>query len=354
MDQKIKNNFRFEELDSLRGIASIIVLMYHFTMGRPEVEYGFELGVTGVDLFFIISGFVIFFSLERVNNQKQFLIKRFFRIFPTYWIGVTYTFLVILTYSIYTSDFTLLDVKQYLINLTMIQFYFDVKDLDGPYWTMLVELNFYVCVSIFYRFKKVFDLLFIFTIIFTFLLVYFYGKSNLIDIIYKIPMLQFTPLFYAGILFYKRKMMKISFVRFLAGCFLCFIIQLFLFEYAGKSHGQISIFQYLVMLSSYFIIFFLFIEDKLGLIVNKILLFLGKISFALYLIHYRVSVNFIIPILTKKFYFSFIFSSVIAFIITLLASIIITFYLEKVIVKLMYTFIKNIKYTFSKFFSFIN
>ena len=50
---------RYEELDALRGVASLMVVFFHFTWRRPEANLGFILGTTGVDLFFIISGFLI-------------------------------------------------------------------------------------------------------------------------------------------------------------------------------------------------------------------------------------------------------------------------------------------------------
>lgn len=61
MNNTIQSN-RYTELDALRGIAALMVVFFHFTMDRPQGQMGFKLGVTGVDLFFIISGFVIFMS----------------------------------------------------------------------------------------------------------------------------------------------------------------------------------------------------------------------------------------------------------------------------------------------------
>ncbi len=333
-----QHSIRFEELDSLRGIASIIVVLFHFTMGREQADYGFNLGVTGVDLFFIISGFVIFFSLERTNNLKQFFVNRFYRIFPTYWLGVTYTFSVILVYSLLTKDFSLLDIKQYLVNLTMIQTYFGVKDLDGPYWTMLVELIFYIYVAFLYKLKRAFDLVTCLLIAFTLVLVYFFFDSDFIFLFYKVPFIQFTPLFFAGVVFYKRKMLHLSTLYFVSFIILCYSAQLLLFKYSGKSSGQVSFIQYFCMLTIYFSLFYLFVENKLKFLINKYLIYLGKISFALYLIHQRVSVNFIIPILTKKFYLSFFLSSVIALSISIVSASIITFYFEKKLV----TFIKKV------------
>ena len=42
---------RYLELDSMRGFASLLVVFFHFTMGRNEAGLGFKLGTTGVDFF---------------------------------------------------------------------------------------------------------------------------------------------------------------------------------------------------------------------------------------------------------------------------------------------------------------
>lgn len=62
---------RYEELDALRGIAALMVVLFHFTMYRQETKFGFKLGTTGVDLFFLISGFVIIMSLIKIKNSKD-------------------------------------------------------------------------------------------------------------------------------------------------------------------------------------------------------------------------------------------------------------------------------------------
>lgn len=58
-------NKRYLELDSLRGIAVLMVFLFHFVMITEEHYDWFVYGTTGVDLFFIISGFVITRSIER-------------------------------------------------------------------------------------------------------------------------------------------------------------------------------------------------------------------------------------------------------------------------------------------------
>ena len=88
---------RIPELDGLRGIAILLVLLYHF-VSNPRIEpplfHGlFAIGWSGVDLFFVLSGFLIGGILldvrESPNYFRTFYGRRFYRIAPLYylWIG---------------------------------------------------------------------------------------------------------------------------------------------------------------------------------------------------------------------------------------------------------------------------
>src|ERR1044072_9360250 len=89
---------RIKELDALRGIAALMVVFFHYTFWRPQAKLGFNLGTTGVDLFFMISGFVIFMSLLHINQSKEFVINRISRLYPGYWACVTFTFIALSVY----------------------------------------------------------------------------------------------------------------------------------------------------------------------------------------------------------------------------------------------------------------
>ncbi|WP_407557694.1 acyltransferase family protein, partial [Winogradskyella sp. 4-2091] len=147
------NKTRYRELDALRGLAAIMVVLFHFTMGKNQAELGFKLGTTGVDLFFIISGFVILLSLKYVNKSGQFVINRISRLYPTYWASVSLTFLVMLLHGFYSLNLSKVSIVEYLGNMTMIQFYLKIPYLDDSYWTMIIELLFYGFMLILFHFK---------------------------------------------------------------------------------------------------------------------------------------------------------------------------------------------------------
>ena len=112
---------RYKELDALRGIAALIVVLFHFTMEREQAKLGFELGVTGVDLFFIISGFVIYMTINKVSTTLEFVINRFTRLFPVYWSCVTFTFLLQVIISVRASDMTNISLLRYISTFTFLK-----------------------------------------------------------------------------------------------------------------------------------------------------------------------------------------------------------------------------------------
>jgi len=82
---------RIRELDSLRGIAAFAVLLFHFTYvndAHRMAPFGLAAGKYGVELFFVISGFVIFMTLERSGSVRQFAVSRIARLFPAYWAAI--------------------------------------------------------------------------------------------------------------------------------------------------------------------------------------------------------------------------------------------------------------------------
>lgn len=301
---EISKKNRYKELDALRGIAALLVVFFHFTLGRPEYDRIFKLGTTGVDLFFIISGFVIFMSLQKIADAKEFVINRISRLYPTYWASVIFTFLIFTAYLLYKGNFHLKAAFiQFIGNLTMFQFYLKIPNLDKPYWTMIIEMLFYISILSVYQFKLLKYLNTIGVILCSgiiLLIHYFYDLNYVRFIIYWIPLFQFLPLFFAGTIFYRIYINKTNLIANYLLIFFCLLCQLALFPYAGRSRLFINWPAYYSMLILYFFIMFLFVNFKLKFIVNPVTLFFGKISFALYLMHEYISLKIIIPYFYEK------------------------------------------------------
>jgi peptidoglycan/LPS O-acetylase OafA/YrhL len=149
--ESVDKKFRVLELDVLRGLAATMVFLFHCSLILPPSERGmFSLGVTGVDLFFMISGFVILLTLRRTNHWKEFVGNRFVRLFPTYWACVSFTAILIFLGHLYLSTQFGNLLTDFLGNLTMFPRYMDIPFLDEQYWTLEVEMLFYIFMLVVY------------------------------------------------------------------------------------------------------------------------------------------------------------------------------------------------------------
>lgn len=296
---------RVDELDALRGIAALAVVFFHFTLGRPDKDFIFNFGSTGVDLFFIISGFVIFLSIQKVNSGKEFVINRISRLYPTYWACVIFSFLINVIYAlVYHKK---IGIIQFLGNLTMFQYYMGIPNLDGPYWTMIIEMIFYIAMLLLFLFHllKYINTIGVVTGIGITAFTLFASDRILHLVFLAVPFLSYMPLFFAGIIFYKIFTNQEKTIKNYAIIIGCLISQIFLYNHAGVVRAYLTQVEYAIVLVIYFSIFTLLVHRKLGFIVCKPMLFFGKISFALYLIHQKISVSILIPYLTNTLHINF-------------------------------------------------
>jgi len=181
----------------------------------------------------------------------------------------------------------------------MFQFYLGGPNLDDSYCTLIIEMTFYILMLFIFEKKwlKHSNIICIILCSATVFLTHYYHKITYINNIFMwLPLLQFLPLFFAGITFYKIYSNKNGLAyKYLIIAF-CFMCQIILFPDAGRSNSFINWTEYNMMLFIYFTLFALFVNDRLTFIVNKTTLFLGKISYALYLIHQYISLKLILPI----------------------------------------------------------
>lgn len=141
---------RFRELDGLRGLAALAVVASHFGEGHnshfledPAAFHDFAWGAYGVQLFFLISGFVILMSARGAHRSSDFVISRVSRLYPVYWLSLAFAVGLLLIWPVPGFSLSLLDV---VVNTTMVQRWVLVPNVVDVYWTLAVEMQFYVII----------------------------------------------------------------------------------------------------------------------------------------------------------------------------------------------------------------
>lgn len=126
-------------LDALRGVAALLVFASHAGIAlmpaflRWELT-SFNVGHVGVVLFFLISGYIIPVSLAHAPSRRAFWVRRIFRLFPLYWLSIGLTLLI--------GGPAPLPVV--LANATMLQMFLGMPHLSAGYWTLGIEELFYL------------------------------------------------------------------------------------------------------------------------------------------------------------------------------------------------------------------
>lgn len=137
---KAPSGARVPELDVLRFAAALAVMGFHY-FAWARISSPLEFGWLGVPLFFMISGFVIFWSALG-RTAGEFLASRASRLFPTYWLCLTVTASIAIWGGATLSD------RRIVGNFLMLSQVFHVANLDPVYWTLYVEQKFYAFVLV--------------------------------------------------------------------------------------------------------------------------------------------------------------------------------------------------------------
>lgn len=146
-----------QELDAIRGLAALSVVLFHYTWQYKKlfpdaaaVPFGLEGLGFGVEIFFGISGFVILMTLGRTRTAGDFIVSRFARLFPAYWIGILITTLAVNWAGL--SQFVQ-PPWVVLINATMLQGHLLLPLVEAAYWSLSVELSFYAWMLLLWRLR---------------------------------------------------------------------------------------------------------------------------------------------------------------------------------------------------------
>ncbi len=259
-----------------------MVVIYHYSFRYGQL-YGYNVlpiisfpyGKYGVQLFFMVSGFVIFMTLEKSTRLSDFIVSRLSRLYPAYWVAVILTFLAV---RIFTLPGREIRAKYAAMNLTMIHPWFGVPYVDGVYWTLVVELSFYALMCILFIAKLLPKIELVSWIWLSIMAVSTYLSVNqIIEIPWRIHithLLDYGNLFIAGIMFYKlmHQPQRSQYYILFSALFIEYFIYRHLF----------------ILVAIFFAVFWAFTKGYLSVLATRPLIFLGSISYSLYLIHQNI------------------------------------------------------------------
>jgi peptidoglycan/LPS O-acetylase OafA/YrhL len=292
---KTAQSGRFEEIDVLRGLAAVCVVLSHYsthclTFFR-EAPFGFELqtiyGFYAVQLFFIISGFVISLTLERCSSWRDFAFSRFSRLYPTYWAAVT--LMVVVNLLVFGKKPW---IGGYIVNLTMLQEFIGFANLDNVFWSLTVELAFYAIMGAIFvagllpRIEAAAAVWLASACAWS--LVDQHLGIRLPAFPSRFLVLPHVPFFVAGIAFYRIRIKGLSAPR--AALLLAALAAAGWIEgipdvYAAPAVGWAATLQRVGVAAILFAIFGLAASGKVRMAVSPVTLWLGGCSYPLYLIH---------------------------------------------------------------------
>ena len=150
--------------DGLRGLAAFWVVLYHMSEGKhlenikpliPHSIYAavFDAGHLGVGVFFVLSGFVMAFTVRQacVNRAyaSNFLLRRMIRLTPPYYFAILVTLaLAFVKGKAMDSPYVFPDATQLLAHAFYLQGLLSIPHINIVYWTLCIEVQFYIAFAL--------------------------------------------------------------------------------------------------------------------------------------------------------------------------------------------------------------
>jgi peptidoglycan/LPS O-acetylase OafA/YrhL len=297
---------RYYEIDLLRFIAAISVVLFHFCyrgyhadnlspVEFPALGEVFKYGYLGVELFFIISGYVVLMSAQG-KTLSQFFVSRAMRLYPAFWVACTFTFIVmrLLGPAYHAPGWSpMLDapLRGYLFNMTMLHEFFGVNDLDGVYWTLTVEIIYYFLIALLISFKWMKHLVSVLTVWLAYCALAGPVTSGSPFAFLLFPFA--APFFIAGMVFYLLQTNQAA--RWKLYSLLTASYVLALRAARQGLHDTMHTFQQpfslaivLLLVTAFFALFLLIIHRRLHVGQAKWLAWAGALTYPVYLLHHNV------------------------------------------------------------------
>lgn len=208
-----ENNF-----DLIRLFAAFQVMLFH-TTEHLNLNIGilnYFSSYRGVIIFFTISGYLIYLSYERnQNNLGQYIKNRLGRIFPALWISTIISFflLILSGYLNFKNIFNLKMILYWIGQLSIFQFWtpeilrnYGVGAVNGSLWTITVEIQFYIGIILVFKILKNIkwiNILVVFSIILNMLVYSKFSKDLLMVKLFGVTLIPYFYNFMLGVYFAK-------------------------------------------------------------------------------------------------------------------------------------------------------
>lgn len=274
---------RLQLLDYGRFLAAFMVLCYHYTY--KGVKDGMitslsidttlasltKYGHYGVEFFFMISGFVIHYSIQH-KDSKSFAATRMKRLLPMYWAAVLLT--ATIGWLFQQPEILEVSFQKVMANLTMVPGKFGFGNLDSVYWTLIYEIKFYLFVFVILLMQQKKHMVMIFLV---------WGALIVLKQLFDLT-IPFADIYYllfiSGALFAEYMTSKSKLILVFIG--IMFFVDVYVFsDYFGLD----SLTKFVVLIASFFLFFTLQISrwgQGLNLLFSKQL---GALTYPIYLIH---------------------------------------------------------------------
>lgn len=298
---------RLHFLDGLRGIAILLVLLFHAYSNNwigvlpyhDQYDYItlFHFGRYGVQLFFIISGFVIAMTLEKCKSFWDFMYRRWLRLFPAM---LVCSIIILLSAPLFTArPYGAPRLIDLLPGVTFIEpeffritFGYYQKILEGSFWTLFVEMKFYILAGLLYFTMGAKKMIAILVAMFFSSIVLEFASPHLpaeiagqLNTIYKYLNYQHYGWFATGALFYQYHRYK-NIKYWIMAVLLGLVAARCLGGLPSKSMTVASTIVFLFALS-------LISISLQKILSNKALVFVGFISYPFYLMHEQAMISMI-------------------------------------------------------------
>jgi peptidoglycan/LPS O-acetylase OafA/YrhL len=307
MKEKINKQLLF--IEALRGIFALFIVFYHLrhTIKLKLINNFFFLKADiFVDFFFVISGFIIFYKYHKKINTFadliKFQLKRFMRLYPLHIITLLFFLLIELSKFFFLiktgiqSDnnpvFQRNNLFSFIHNIFLTQGFLNFNSYNEPSWSISIEFYSYLIFGLlllfFSKLNKIFDYNYCLVALtgISCLSFFFIKTHNAYQITHSYSYLRCLFSFSLGAcLFYLNIIYKIKINDFFSNIINFLIIILIIYTMRNQDS-----FLYLILL--FFLFFFINLRNSNNvvnkLLQSKVLIFLGSISYGIYMTHYFI------------------------------------------------------------------